>query len=221
MGDTEGRLSAAEFHSAEGVEDWRVTCDGPAAVFTAMSLEHAASLIAPVVAAAARHGVKPDIDVRPESVVVRVPYQDWDGMPAGVAGFAADVSAVAASAGLTADPSLVRAVSIYVAQHSEADVRPFFMAAFGYGEFGDTDAVDPLRAMPRMAFNPLNVDTAGRGRTHFDLYVPADQTQARVDAAIAAGGRLVDDSQAPMWWTVASPDNHGIDIVGYADGARP
>jgi 4a-hydroxytetrahydrobiopterin dehydratase len=38
-----------------------------------------------------------------------------------------------------------------------------------------------------------------------------------VQAAIAAGGRIVDDSQAPMRCTIASPDNHRVDIAGWAD----
>ena len=45
-------ISAAEFHRAPGVSDWRVTGTGPQAVFTATSLSHAADLVAPVVAAA-------------------------------------------------------------------------------------------------------------------------------------------------------------------------
>jgi len=57
----------------------------------------------------------------------------------------------------------------------------------------------------------------GRGRTHIDVSVPADQAEARVQAAVAAGGRLVDDSHAPWWWTLASPDNHGVDIAAWTD----
>jgi 4a-hydroxytetrahydrobiopterin dehydratase len=47
--------------------------------------------------------------------------------------------------------------------------------------------------------------------------VPADLAEARVAAALAAGGRLVDESRAPLWWTIASPDNHGIDIAAWTD----
>jgi 4a-hydroxytetrahydrobiopterin dehydratase len=186
-------------------------------VFSAVSLSGAAALVEPVVAAADRLGVHPDIDLRPEAVVVRVPYRDPQGIPAAAAAFAAEVSRAAAHLGLTPEPSRAQSINIYVAQHSEADVRPFFQAALGYEPFGDTDAVDPLRSGPQLAFNPINGDVAARGRTHFDVFVPADQAQARVDAAVAAGGRLVDDSHAPAWWTLASPDNHGVDIASWTD----
>lgn len=210
-------LSAAEFHLGSGVADWRVTGRGPHAVFRATSLAHAASLVAPVVAAAERCGILPDVDVRPEAVVVRIPHLSDDGIPAAATEFAAAVSEAAAELQLTADPSLAQSVGIYVAQHSQADVRPFFTAALGYEDFGDTDAVDPLRCGPQLAFNPITGDTPSRGRTHFDVFVPADQARARVDAALAAGGRLVDDSYAPAWWSLASPDNHGVDIASWTD----
>jgi hypothetical protein len=210
-------ISAAEFHRAPGVSDWRVTGTGPQAVFTATSLADAANIVAPVLAAAERFGVLPDIDVRPEGVVVRIPYRGAEGIPSAAPGFAAAVSESAAELLLTPDPSLAQSVGIYVAQHSDADVRPFFMAALGYEELGETDAVDPLRGGPQLAFNPITGDSPGRGRTHFDVFVPADQARARVDAALAAGGRLVDDSHAPAWWSLASPYNHGVDIASWTD----
>ncbi|MBW9092167.1 hypothetical protein JNB62_00555 [Microbacterium jejuense] len=210
-------ISPAEFHRAPGVSDWRVTATGPQAVFAADSLTEAAALVAPVVAAAERCGIRPDIDVRPEGVIVRVPPRDPVGIPARAAEFAVIVSRAARDLNMVADPSRVQSVGVYVAQHSGADVRPFFLAALGYEELGDTDAVDPLRSGPPLAFNPIAGDVPSRGRTHFDVFVPADQAQERVDAALAAGGRLADDSHAPMWWSLASPDNHGVDIAAWTD----
>jgi hypothetical protein len=210
-------ISAAEFHRSPGVGDWRVTGTGPQAVFTATSLPDAATLMAPIVAAAERFGILPDIDVRPEGVVVRVPNRGPEGIPRAAAEFAAAVSVAAVELQLAADPSLAQSVGIYVAQYSRADVRPFFAAALGYEPFGDTDAVDPMRCGPQLAFNPITGDTPARGRTHFDVFVSADHAQARVDAALAAGGRLVDDTQAPAWWSLASPDNHGVDIASWTD----
>ncbi|HET8926670.1 MAG TPA: VOC family protein [Microbacterium sp.] len=210
-------ISSAEFRRAPGVSHWRVMGNGPQAVYTAGSLHEAASLVAPIVAAAEHFGILPDIDVRPEGVVVRIPYGDADGIPRAAPEFAAAVSQAAAELELMPDPSRAQSVGIYVAQHSEADARPFFLAALGYDPLGDTDAVDPLRCGPQLAFNPITGDSRARGRTHFDVYVPADQAQERVDAALAAGGRLADDSHAPAWWSLASPENHGVDIAAWPD----
>jgi len=211
------RISPAAFHRAPGVSDWRVTATGPQAVFRADSLAHAAELVAPIVEAARDLAIDPDIDLRPEGIVVRVPYGSAEGIPASVAEFAATVSRAAAELWLAPDPARVQSVGIYVAQHSAADARTFFRAALGYEDLGDTDAVDPLRCGPQLAFNPISGDVPGRGRTHLDVFVPADQAQARVDAALAAGGRLVDESHAPSWWSLASPENHGVDIAAWTD----
>ena len=39
----------------------------------------------------------------------------------------------------------------------------------------------------------------------------------QVAAALEAGGRLADDSHVPQWWTLASPENHGVDIAAWPD----
>lgn len=217
MTDDVQTISSAEFHLAPGVQDWRVVSSGVTALYTASSLRHAAELVGPVTEAAERFGIRPDIDVRPEAIVVRVPPWAIGGIPPAAPGFAAAVSAAAAECGLTPDPGAIQSLSIFVAQHSDVDVRPFFLAALGYVPIGDSDAVDRLRIAPDIAFNPITGDTPRRGRTHLDVFVPASGAQARVDAALAAGGRLVDDSQAPAFWTIASPDNHGVDIASWLD----
>src|SRR6187431_2738120 len=113
-------ISPAAFHRAPGVSDWRVTGTGPQAVFAGASLAHAAGLIAPVVAAADRFGILPDVDVRPEGVVVRIPNRTDDGIPSAATEFAAAVSRAAAELRLTPDPSRAQSIGLYIAQHSQA-----------------------------------------------------------------------------------------------------
>ena len=52
-----------------------------------------------------------------------------------------------------------------------------------------------------------------RNRIHVDVYVPDDQAQARIDSALAAGGRIAYDDDAPEWWTVADPEGNEVDIA--------
>ena len=217
QGSDVGGLTAARFHTHPGVRDWRVTSTGPQAVFRAVSFAHAAQLVAAIVAAADRLGVEPDVDLRPEAVIIRVPYRNADSIPASAPEFAAVVSAEAASLGLRADVSRIQTVDIAVAQHPDADTRLFWTAALGYEVLGDVDAVDPLRRGPQLSFQAIEGLSPGRGRTHIDVSVPADEAEARVERALAAGGRLADGSRAPAWWTIASPDNHGIDIAAWTD----
>ena len=63
-----------------------------------------------------------------------------------------------------------------------------------------------------------------RNRIHLDVFVPDDVAAARIDAALAAGGRLVGDSHAPFWWTLADPEGNEVDVavsVGRAEAWSP
>ena len=52
----------------------------------------------------------------------------------------------------------------------------------------------------------------GGGAIHVAVWVPYEQAEARVAAAIAAGGRLVRD-HAPEWWTLADAAGNEADIA--------
>jgi 4a-hydroxytetrahydrobiopterin dehydratase len=43
--------------------------------------------------------------------------------------------------------------------------------------------------------------------------VPNDQAEARVAAAIAAGGHLVSDEHAPEGWTLADAEGNEVDVA--------
>ena len=47
-----------------------------------------------------------------------------------------------------------------------------------------------------------------RNRIHIDVSVPHDQAQARLEAALAAGGRLLSDAEAPAFWVLADPEGN-------------
>jgi 4a-hydroxytetrahydrobiopterin dehydratase len=56
-----------------------------------------------------------------------------------------------------------------------------------------------------------------RNRVHVDVWVPHDQAEARVAAALAAGGRLVSDEHAPGWWTLADAEGNEVDMATWVD----
>jgi 4a-hydroxytetrahydrobiopterin dehydratase len=53
----------------------------------------------------------------------------------------------------------------------------------------------------------------GGGAIHVAIWVPYEQSKARVAAALAAGGSLVRDDFAPAWWTLADPEGNEADIA--------
>jgi 4a-hydroxytetrahydrobiopterin dehydratase len=45
------------------------------------------------------------------------------------------------------------------------------------------------------------------------VWVPDDQAEARVAAAVAAGGTVIYDKAAPAWWTLADPEGNEADVA--------
>lgn len=54
---------------------------------------------------------------------------------------------------------------------------------------------------------------AHRAHHEVDIFVPHDQAEARIAAAIAAGGHLVTDAHAPAWWTLADAEGNEVDVA--------
>jgi len=52
-----------------------------------------------------------------------------------------------------------------------------------------------------------------RAHHEVDIFVPHDQAEARIAAAIAAGGHLVTDGHAPAWWTLADAEGNEVDVA--------
>jgi 4a-hydroxytetrahydrobiopterin dehydratase len=97
------------------------------------------------------------------------------------------------------------------------DVMPFWAAVLGYDTFGDEDVVDPLARGPWVSFQQLDEPRAGRNRIHVDVSVPRDQAEARVAAALDAGGHLVTDAFAPRWWTLADAEGNEVDVAPWRE----
>ena len=214
----EKRITARAFHDADGVEDWRVLFSGAHAYFRVGSFGQGARFVAAIADVAETVGHFPDVDLRPEGVTVRTASGEYGALSQRDVELARRISSEARRLQVEADPSQVQVIGIAVAQDAGSDVAPFWAAVLGYRSLGaDEDVVDRHRRNPHVSFQRLRPPRPGRGRTHIDVSVPADQAEARVAAALAAGGRLADDTHAPHWWTLASPENHGVDIAAWPD----
>src|SRR4029078_13100118 len=215
---SEKRTTGRAFHDADGVEDWRILFSGAHAYFRVGSFAEAAGFVAAIAEVADVVGHFPDVDVRPGGLTVRTASGEYGALSNRDVELARRISAEARTLGLEPDPSQVQFVGIAVAQDAGSDVGPFWAAALGYRSLGPKeDVVDRHRRNPYVSFQSIRPPKPGRGRTHIDVSVPADQAASRVAAALEAGGRLADDSHAPNWWTLASPENHGVDIAAWPD----
>ena len=53
----------------------------------------------------------------------------------------------------------------------------------------------------------------GGGSIHLAIGIPYEQAEQRIAVALAAGGRMVRDENAPAWWTLADPAGNEADIA--------
>ena len=212
-------ITAREFHDTEGVEDWRVVGDGACAFFPTPSFAAGARFVAAIGALPGIDDHPPDLDVRADGVTVRLltTADDYYGMSRRDVEVARQISAVARNLGLTADPAAVQSVLLIPGAPSGAQVLPFWQAALGYErrpDSPDEDLVDPRGRGPGLWFEEMNEPRGdGGGAIHVAVWVPYEQAEARVAAALAAGGTLVRDTYAPAWWTLADASGNEVDIA--------
>jgi 4a-hydroxytetrahydrobiopterin dehydratase len=162
-------------------------------------------------AAAANH--HPDVDLRPEGVTVRLFSGRWEQLSQRDVELARQISEAARELGAAADPSRVQHVQVAIDATAPGAVAPFWRAVLGYDAAGAEDVLDPLRRGPTFWFQQMDAPRPQRNRVHVDVSVPHDQAEARVAAAIAAGGHLVSDRHAPAWWTLADPEGNEADVA--------
>jgi pimeloyl-ACP methyl ester carboxylesterase/pterin-4a-carbinolamine dehydratase len=217
-----GRISPRQFSEADGVEDWRVLGEGACAYFRTGSFVAGARLVHAIGELAGLGEHHPDLDLRHEGVTVRLltTADDWYGLTERDLDLARQISAVARQLGLSADPSALQTVQVSIDALVGSEVMPFWRAVLGYEhrpDSPDEDLIDPRGRGPSLWFQEMDAPRPQRNRIHIDVWVPHDQAEARVRAAIAAGGRLVTDEHAPGWWTLADPEGNEVDVATWMD----
>ena len=101
-------------------------------------------------------------------------------------------------------------------------IRPFWKAVLAYqdepGHSAPTDAlVDPARQGPAVWFQQMDEPRPQRNRIHFDVTVAHDEADARVAAALAAGGRLLTDEYARSFWVLADAEGNEVCVCTWQD----
>jgi 4a-hydroxytetrahydrobiopterin dehydratase len=213
------RISPHEFHAAEGVEDWRVLGEGACTFFPTGSFGEGAELVQSIndIPGLAPH--QPDIDLRHDGVTVRLVTvaDDYYGMTTRDVELARQISAAARRLGLTAAPQAVQTLLVIPGAANVREVMPFWRAALGYEPRADSpneDLVDPRSRNVAFWFERMErLRGDGGGAIHVAVWLPHEQAEARIAAALAAGGRMVRDQFAPSWWTLADSAGNEVDIA--------
>jgi 4a-hydroxytetrahydrobiopterin dehydratase len=182
------------------------------------SLAQAADVAGRVVAAA---GEDADehlwVDVRRDRVAVALQSLATASVTARDVGLARQISVAVHGLGLRTEPGLgggsVQVFEIAIDALDIPAVRPFWKAVLAYGDepgrSGPEDPlVDPAGQGPAVWFQQMDAPRPQRNRIHLDVSVPHDEAPARLEATLAAGGRLVSDAAAPSFWVLADAEGN-------------
>ena len=212
------RIFARQFHAAEGAEAWRVLPEGASAFFRSDSFATSVRFIA----ALAEHiveGHAPSFVVRGVgfTLLLRAFKPEGYGLVQADLDFARTASKLATELGMTADPSAVQGLLIIPGATDRSGIMPFWQTVLANVPRPDNpgeDLVDPHdRLSPFWFENMDELRPDVKGTVHIVVWVPWDQAEARLAAAVAAGGRIVRHNDEEMFWTLADPAGNEIDLA--------
>jgi 4a-hydroxytetrahydrobiopterin dehydratase len=215
------KLSHQEISDAVSGLGWRDLIGMLSTYVRVASLAEGADVATRIAAEAADGAGSLTVDLRPHRVVVTLGSPEGAGVTARDVELARRISAavsgldLSTEAGIGGDgaPRSVQGLEIAIDALDIAAVRPFWKAVMGYGDAAgpaDPGAAleDPAAQQPPIWFQQMDAPRPQRNRIHFDILVPHDEAQPRIDAALAAGGTLVSDAHAPAFWVLADPEGN-------------
>jgi 4a-hydroxytetrahydrobiopterin dehydratase len=207
-----GSIAPSRFHQV----DWRVMAYAACTHFRTGSLKEGVALAAAISRLAEASGRHPDVDLRADGVTVRLKVNQAGELSEADATLAGEISAAGRELGIPVELSGLQQFQVAIDALVIPDVMPFWAAVLGYHQMFDV-LVDPHSEGPTFWFQQMDAARPQRNRIHIDLYLPEDHARARIDAAVAAGGRIVNDAHAPEWWTLADPEGNEVDVAPWPD----
>jgi 4a-hydroxytetrahydrobiopterin dehydratase len=207
-------LNRAELSAAVADAGWRLILGDLCTQVTTESLRQAADTAATLAAldgavpAADGHG-QLQLDIRADRLVITLAGVLVEGRASATSAAAAwAISAWLRELGLPPEPARAQLAEIAIDALDIPAVLPFWRAVFGYADESPYAIVDPAGRGPAVWFQQMDAPRPQRNRIHIDVSVPDDQAPARLEAALAAGGKLLSDAEAPAFWVLADPEGN-------------
>jgi 4a-hydroxytetrahydrobiopterin dehydratase len=168
------------------------------------------------------------VDLRPDRVELSVQDRTLNAATGRDAQLAHRIDAALAGLGLApagptsaVSPRPVQALELAIDALDIPAIRPFWKAVMGYADEPGCDGqgaiVDPAGQLPDIWFQQMDGPRPQRNRIHFDITVAHDEAEPRVREALAAGGRLVDDSFARSFWVLADAEGNEACVCTWTD----
>jgi 4a-hydroxytetrahydrobiopterin dehydratase len=207
-----------EFLAAHGGSDWVVLHGGATAVFRVRSVVEAARLAEAIARVPGFDGAGVLMTVGDDQLSVRLTRGVFRLEERHVQ-LARAVSALAREHGAVAVRTRVQGMQLAISARPDSMDVGFWRAVLGYVELADDNAIDPLGHGSTVWMQDLDPAKPLRHAMHVDVSVAREQAEHRLAAAVAAGGRIVDDSHAPALWILADRAGNRVCIAAWPDGA--
>jgi 4a-hydroxytetrahydrobiopterin dehydratase len=208
--DDDANPTRQQISDAVDTIGWRLVLGAIYTEVPAESLQRATEAAAAAVAAVGADGQGHlTVDIRADRAILRLQSASIGAVAGRDIRLAREVSNAVTT--MPSATSLQR-LEIAVDALDIAAVRPFWQAITGYVDEPGSELpaalTDPAGRGPAIWFQQMDIQRPQRNRIHIDIDVPHDAAQQRIDAALAAGGRLLSDEAAPAFWVLADPEGN-------------
>jgi 4a-hydroxytetrahydrobiopterin dehydratase len=207
MGDRD--LLTGDEVAAMGLTDWRPIMGSLVTRFRTGDFTTGLTMVNRIAEVAEAMNHHPDLDLRYPHLDVELTSHDAGGKTERDVTLARRISEIAAELGVTAAPELAVRVDWGINTWDGPEIKPFWDAVFGLEKPHPEEVVDPAGVLPNIWFQETDRHETPRQRWHPDVWVPPELVSARVEAAVAAGGQVVDDSD-PSFTVLADPQGNRV-----------
>jgi len=204
------KLSTPEILDAR-LDDWRKLAQALHARYRISDFNAGASFIAAIAQAAEAANHHPDLKMTYGAVDVSLcTHEDGLWVTQQDIDMARKISEIARVKGLKPEPAAVTQLEIALDTAHVNRVAPFWSVLLtGSPDNTVYDSVfDPTSRVPGLWFQDTDEHETPRQRWHFDLWLAPEVAEERIKAAVAIGGSVVDDSEAPSFTVLADPDGN-------------
>ncbi|MGZ4437359.1 MAG: 4a-hydroxytetrahydrobiopterin dehydratase [Nocardioidaceae bacterium] len=202
-----------------GLADWRKLATALHARFLTGDFATGLAFVTAVTEAAERAGHHPDVRLTYPFVDLRLLSHDVDQVTRRDLDLARRISDIAREQGIDAAPGAVTEVEVALDTADLAGVGPFWAALLtgSPDALSHNDVVDPGGRVPVLWFQDTDAHATPRQRFHLDLWMPHDVAEQRIAAAVAAGGRVVDEENAPSFVVLADAEGNRVCVCTCLD----
>jgi 4a-hydroxytetrahydrobiopterin dehydratase len=229
MPDSTCPLSRTASSAAVEAIGWRYLLGNLATSVPVQSLTLASTAAAAAIAAGPDIDSHLRVDLRPDRVELSLQTRLIGRVTAADAALAQQISAALGALGLTTGGATttqqsrpVQMLELAIDAMDIVAVRPFWVAVLGYSsdpaDDGPTGAIlDSTGQLPAIWFQQMDAPRPQRNRIHLDITVAHDESEARVEAALAAGGKLLSDAAARSFWVLADVEGNEVCVCSWPD----